>query len=351
MPHSSGGGSHSGGSHSGGSHSSHSSSRSSGGGSGSYSGRRTSSQPFRGAKRYLYYNNNKPYLIYANYDIRKTDYSPLISFIIIYTILFLPILAGIFWLMISSVHIPKKLDYFENKGKKPEIVIEDNLGIFEDEKALKKSMKAFYEETGIMPAVITVSNETWNEDYPNLEKYAYNTYVERFHDEAHWLIIYSSSYKDNGFEDWYWEGMQGDLTDPIITSERADKFTVSLHNRLLQRDTYSVDEAIAATLDEYRPLMMNVYVEKVKFVVFMFMFLLFSGLSVLSFFTSAKPKKAPDYYRNAKVCELTAVYQEPCAFCGGVYIIGMHTECPHCGAAIPAHHYMKDAQGNVVQIM
>ena len=350
MPHSSGGGSHSGGSHSGGSHSSHSS-RSSGGGSSYSSSRRTSNQPFRGAKRYLYYSNNKPYFIYANYDIRKNDNSGMITGIIVFTVFFLPLIIGVFWLMISSVHIPKKLDYFDKKGKNPEFVIEDNLGIFEDRKSLKKSMKAFYEETGIVPAVITVTNDTWNEDYTDLEKYAYNTYVERFDDEVHWLIVYSSAEKDNGFDDWYWEGMQGDLTDPILTSERARKFTVSLHERFLQRDKYSVDGAIAATFDEYRPHMMNMYIDTVMFVVMLFMFLTMSGLSVLYFFTSCKPRKAPDIYRNAKVCELTAVYQEPCGFCGGVYIIGMHTECPHCGAAVPAHHYMKEAQGNVVQIM
>ena len=350
MPHSSGGGSHSGGSHSGGSsHSSHSS-RSSGGGS-SYSSRRTSNQPFRGAKRYLYYSNNKPYFIYANYDIRKNDISSMVTNLIVYTLFFLPIIIGVFWAMITAVHIPKKLDYFDKKGKNPEFVIEDNLGIFEDEKGLKKSMKAFYEETGIVPAVITVSNDTWNEDYKDLEKFAYNTYVERFNDEVHWLIVYSSAEKDNGFDDWYWEGMQGDLTDPILTSERAGKFTVSLHERFLQRDKYSVDEAIAATFDEYRPHMMNMYVDTAMFVVMLFLFLSMSGLSFLYLFTLCKPRKAPDIYRNAKVCELTAVYQEPCGFCGGIFIIGMHTECPHCGAAIPAHHYMKDAQGNVVQIM
>jgi hypothetical protein len=64
-----------------------------------------------------------------------------------------------------------------------------------------------------------------------------------------------------------------------------------------------------------------------------------------------KPRKVPDEYKNAIPCNLNAVYQESCNFCGGVYIIGIHTECPHCGGAIPPHHYVKDPQGNIIQIM
>lgn len=350
MPHSSGGGSHSGGSHSGSSHSSHSSRSSGGGRSGSSGGRRTSAAPFTGSKRYLYYSNHQPRFVYANYDIRKKNTGILVTGIIAYSFLILPFLFSIFWVMITSVNIPKKLDYFEKNGRHPEYVIEDNLGVIEDKKSLKKSMKAFYEETGIVPAVITVSNDEWKQDYSSLEKYAYKVYVKRFDDEAHWLIIYSESVKDNGFVDWYWEGMQGDDTDHIITENRADDFTGSLNDRLLQRDKYSVDEAITATFDEYRPQMMKISLNTPMFIAFLCMFLLTSGLSVPYFFSVFKRSKVPADYKNAVPCDLTTVYQASCGFCGGVYIIGMHTECPHCGANIPSSYYVKDDQGNTVTI-
>ena len=347
MPHSSGGGSHSGGSHSSGGHS-HSSHSSGGGSSGSSSSRRSSNQPFPGAKRYLYYRNNTPYFIYANYDVRKPDPMPRVSAFIVFFMILLPIMIGCAIVMIRSVNVPKKLTHSD----KPKYVIEDNIGVLEDTKQLKSAMKDFYDTTGIIPAVITVRNEDWNEDYTSLENYAYDLYINRFHkDETHWLIVYSESIKDNGFNDWYWEGMQGDDTDNILTGKRADAFTESLQKRLLLRDKYSVDAAIALTLDEFRPQMMRPSLDGLKFGFGLFLFLVFGGVTFYSFAVAYKPAKVPEEYKNAKLCELTQVYQEPCNFCGGIYIIGMHTTCPHCGASLPAHHYIKDAQGNVVELM
>ncbi|MBQ6303164.1 MAG: hypothetical protein IJK83_03985 [Clostridiales bacterium] len=342
MPHSSGGGSHSGGSHS------SSSSSSSGGGSGSGSSRRTSNQPFKGATRYLYYKDQKPYFIYSNYDIRKKNMSPFIITVCFFIGFFLPFLIGMAAGMVLSFHTPKKINY---GPKNPEFVIEDNLGIFENPGKLEKSMKEFYKTTGIVPAVITVTNETWNEDYTSLENYAYDVYVNRFPDEVHWLIVYSEEIKPDGFNDWYWEGMQGDNTDPVLTEKHADAFTQSLHKRLSQRSKYSVDDAIAVTFDEYGPRMMKMSFETAQFVICLIAFIVLSLFAVLSFISSLKKCKVPEDYKDAKPCGLTAVYQEACGFCGGIYIIGMHTECPHCGAAIPPHHYIKDDQGNIVQLM
>ena len=145
--------------------------------------------------------------------------------------------------------------------------------------------------------------------------------------------------------------MQGDDTDIILTEKRADEFTQSLQKRLLLREKYSVDDAIAVTFDEYRPKMMKPYMDGLEFGFGMFLFLLFSGVSVYNFAVLSKPGKVPEMYKEAKLCKLTKVYQEPCSYCGGVYIIGMHTTCPHCGAALPEHHYIKDEQGNVVELM
>ncbi len=349
MPHSSGGGSHSGGSHSSsGSHSSHSSSG--GGSSGGYhSNRRTSDKPFPGSKMYLYYQDRKPRFIYSNYDVSKRDVSNLIAGLIAFFIILLPLMIMCLIGMIFSFEKPEKISYYKNK--KPDFVIEDNLDIFENEKNLKRSMKAFYEETGIVPAVITVKNEDWNKEYSSLEKYAYDEYVARFPDEAHWLIVYSEEIKDNGFNDWYWEGMQGDRTDPVLTASRANKFTESLHKRLLQREKYSVDEAIAATFDEYTPQMMNMIMDKAQFFTCLFLFLVFGGSTYYSFAVAYKSPKVPEQLKHAKAVNLTAVYQEACSYCGGIYIVGMHRECPHCGAALPEHHYTKDANGNIIQIM
>ena len=81
------------------------------------------------------------------------------------------------------------------------------------------------------------------------------------------------------------------------------------------------------------------------------MLVMFGFISWYIFAVAYKPAKVSEEFKNAQPCELTAVYEEPCNFCGGIFIVGMHTTCPHCGAALPAHHYIKDAQGNVVQIL
>ena len=345
MPHSSGGGSHSGGSHS--SHSS-SSSHSSHSGGGGGSSRRSSSTPFPGSRRFLYYNDNKPYFIYTNYDIRKPDPWPRVSAIIVFCVAFLPFLILSFFLMIRGINIPHKL---ENSVKNPKFIVEDNIGVIEDKKALKQYMREFYDTTGITPAVITVRNEDWNEDYTSLENYAYDVYLDRFDDETHWLFIYSESIKDNGFNDWYWEGMQGDDTDNILTSKRANEFTEVVQKRLIDRDKYSVDAALGLTLDEFRPKVMKPSLDSSRFISGAFMFIMMSLMSFGVLANAFKPVKIPEMYKKAQPCELTAVYQEPCNFCGGIYIIGMHTTCPHCGAALPAHHYIKDAQGNIVKLL
>ena len=349
MPHSSGGGSHSGGSHSGGGggHSSSHSSGGGGGGGGLPSNRRTSSVPFRGCRTFLYYRNNQPVFVYSNYDIRKRDPMPLVSGLIVFFLFLLPVLLGCLAGMYFSFEKPKRLKRF---SKCPELVIEDNLGIFEDETRLEKSMESFFDTTGIVPAVVTVSNDEWQKDYDSLERYAYDLYLDKFKDEYHWLIVYSEAIKDNGFNDWYWEGMQGDNTDPILTKKRADEFTLSLHDRLLLRDKYSVDTAIAMTLDEYEPKMMEPILNTGLFIICLFAFLLFLGVTIYSFAVAYRVPKVSETDKNALPVNLTAIYQEPCAYCGGVYVLGMHTVCPHCGAALPEKHYTKDAQGNVVEI-
>lgn len=349
MPHSSGGGSHSGGSHSSSSSSSRSS-RSSGGGSGSSSRRRTSSTPFPGCRRYLYYKDNKPCLVYSNYDIRKSDIGQTIAAFIIFGVMLVPLWIFGLVFMIKAFTFPQRIEYSKYRNKTPEFVIEDNLGVFEDEANLKRSMKEFYDTTGVVPAVITVSNDTWNEDYESLEEYAYDVYVDRFPDEVHWLIIYSSAKKDNGFDDWYWEGMQGDKTDPVLIPERTKAFTESLHDRLLQRNKYSVDDAIAITFDEYRPIMMKMVMNKSRFVPGIVLFVIMS-LFLFMIIALNKPTKVPEDYKKAVPCELKAVYQLTCNYCGGVYIVGMHTSCPHCGAAIPPQNYIQDPQGNIIKIL
>ena len=349
MPHSSGGSSHSGGSHSGSSSSSSSSSRSSSGGSSGGSASRISSTPFRGSRRFLYYKDSKPNFIYTNYDVRKKSYDHIIIWAIFFVMLLGPFLGIGGFMAVQSVNFPKKITYFKNKDV--EFVVEDNLGVVKDEENLKRAMKDFYKETGIVPAVITVSNDTWNKNYKNLEAYAYDVSLDLFPDEAHWLIIYSTAVKEDGFDDWFCETMQGDRTDPVITEARGKEFNDVLYKRLLQRDQYSVDGALAATFDDFTPKMMRKKKKKAaQFYAFAIMFFGSAIGGVLSLVSAIHKTKEQGKYKHAVPCDLNAVYQGSCNYCGGVYIVGMHTECPHCGAALPPQNYVQDPQGNLIQI-
>ena len=143
MPHSSGGGSHGGGSH----HSS-SSHRSSHRSSGSGPSRRIRTGYFPGATRYRYYHRHKPRYVYANYDIRKGR-SPLRLLMLLF---YIPFFIAIVGMASETFRVPQRLstDYDTS------LVISDYINVLGDTKALETSMMAFYDETGITPAVFTV---------------------------------------------------------------------------------------------------------------------------------------------------------------------------------------------------
>ena len=331
MPHSSGGGSHGGGSHGG----------SFGGGGGGGRSSRVSSRYFKGATRYVYYKDHKPVIVYSNHDITNTGSLAMSIFVGVYLIFISGVLLFLCGFVIyHSIAIPKKLTTF----KKADILIEDTIGVIKDKSALNSSLRRFYRETGIMPAVLTVQSDDWKY-YKSLEGYAYHAYLDRFDDESHWLIVYSERIKDDGFVDWHWEGMQGNDTDNIITKNKAGVFTEDLQKYLLMSDEYTVDEAIAKAFDDLTPVVMKVEYETTMIAASLIVFLpvafILSGIAV-----QALDRRNDKYYRQAMVCKLDVVEQKKCEYCGGVYIAGMHTNCPHCAAQIPLEFQLKDPLEN-----
>jgi len=322
MTHSSGGGSHGGGSHGG---------SSSHGGSGS-SGRSNTYIP--GYTRYLYYKNNRPHYFYS-----KTRISPggvakakfraiimAIALIAFYSVFFVPILK-------SVVHNPKKLDM---DYQEQTICVVDNLHILDDVEIdnLYNEMEEFQDITGITPIIYISSNEEWKGHYVDLEAYAYDIYVNQFADEKHWLLVYTQpeDYRD-GFNDWYWEGMQGDYTDPILTTKATDQFNSRLHKRLLDND-YTVGEAFVDAFKDINGSIMDKYIDW-KFVG------IFAGILIHAsiFFACFVILPVSLAKKDSKAIEMpdpTATYQEDkCLYCGGLFVHGIHTSCPHCGGAIP----------------
>ena len=225
MPHSSGGGSYSGGSH-GGSHGGHSGSYH----SSSYSSRSHSyGRPYRRRRRYVYYRHNTPKYFYAD-----TDHKPGFS---ISKILVCIILMGIGAFLLFKA-IPRIPHYSNHK-----IVIKDEVNVIEDEERVMSELKAFQDKTGITPSVITITNEEWMYGHTSLEDYAYDRYLAEFSDEMHWLIVYSQpAVKQSKRMYWYWEGMQGDKTDSVLTAAEEKGFRTAFHSYLSNNESF--DDAL-----------------------------------------------------------------------------------------------------------
>lgn len=323
MPHSSGGGSHRGGSHR---SRSHSSRRSHSGPSSSR--RHINTSYFPGAIRYVYMHRGTPRYVYADYDITKRR-SPLRLLILI---LYIPFIFSFYTIIKSSMLPPKKLSADYNA----EIVVKDEINVLGDTQRLKSSLEAFYDKTGISPAVFTVYNEDWQGKYDALEYYAYDLYVNAFSDEKHWLIVYSEPENpDPSFNDWYWEGMQGDDTSYILTEGKAAGFNTRLQ-RYLTDDSKSVSEAISLSFDELTPETMKKSVDPAMLITL----LVFVGfIAVHAFFiVFYDPNRK---YRNAVECPAetpaanpTSSHAETCPYCGASYMSGTVARCPNCQALL-----------------
>ena len=216
MPHSSGGGSHGGGSH-GGSHG---------------SSNHISRSYFPGSRRYRrhYSDGRLDEYIYAS---RKPTKTTLSSVIIVIVMAAFFLFAGTFGI---AGEIPKKLRV---KYKDAPVVI-DEIEMIEDDRELVRVLNGFCDVTGICPVIITTYDEVWNRNYPDLESYAYDQYVDNYRDEQHFVIVYSlpmeqamDIYDGNDFvPDYQWEAIQGDETDPIITESYFKRFADRVQDKL-----------------------------------------------------------------------------------------------------------------------
>ena len=318
MPHSSGGGSHGGGSHSG---SGFSSSSSSSGGSSAKHIKHTS---FPGARRYVYYENYRPVYVYADYDIRKETASGKVWSIIGSAI---NLLFGIMLLAMCDDK-PQKMD--TSPSYSCEIV--DYAGVIDDTDMVQSAIDDFYDETGIPVEVMTVNNEDWQGSYSKLEGFAYDMYLSEFDDEEHWLIVYSEPIlPDEDFNDWYWQGMQGDDTDYILTADKTDDFNDLMQKYLTANSRHTVSTAIAAAFDETTPDIMEGQIEWI----FVFWGSLLSGIGVYEIYKTLTTNKK--VFRSAVKCPKNSK-EDTCEYCGNVYVIGTCNECPHCGAPLRPHN-------------
>ena len=333
MPHSSGGGSHSGGISGGG--------FSGGGGSHSGSfdnsgsgGRRTYNHYVPGARTFVCYNHGKMDYLYANYNVGSdAKESKRIACMFAKILAVITVLFVIYGLLCAIP--PSKI-----KGSyDTTIIIKDNAQVLDDNSALTKELEAFYDATGITPAIITVHNEDWQNHFAKLDNYAYELYVNHFSDEYHWLLVYSEPENpDSEFNDWYWAGMQGDNTDKLLNGNKLQSFNQNLQKYLTANTRYSISEAFEESFANTTPIMRKVdnLSDTILSTAMIYSFVaLFVGGISIACFVEYKINKSKQYVEITNIPK-EKIEEDNCEYCGGLFIRGKHLSCPHCGAAIKA---------------
>lgn len=324
MPHSSGGGFHGGGYH-GGSHGSFSS------GSGSSTNKSYSRVRFTGARTFCYYKNNQINYVYSNKDLTKKGPSvsvPLAIRIFMVISLIVIILVSL-WISMPKPKYPSSL------LKSNRILIEDDVDIFTDkeEKALKDTLSKFYDETGIPVGVCTIHHGQANS---TLSNYAYNRYLDTYRDEGHWLLVISVRNDDTDphgmTPKWKFEGMQGNNTDYILSSDRTLLFNKTLYN-YLNNTKMSYANCLMKTFDEFTPIAMDSEISRPSEDTFpIFVSILISlALVELTFFIIFF-KEFMMIFSGVKFYEISATERKiTCKECGHEYIENTHLKwCPHC---------------------
>lgn len=223
--------------------------------------------------------------------------------------------------------------------------IEDTLGVLGDTSSLASSMQTFQDRTGIVPVVVTLNNESWNNRYSNLSAAAYDLYGTLFQDESHWLLVYSQpSSPDPSFNEWYWEGVAGDNTEGVLTDSKCDTFGTRLQ-RYLSDTSVSTGDAFARSLSAITPAAASTSSGKKSgsnvFVIAIVCTAVFVIVLVRN--TRRKNGEQQTAEETASAPEQEIPVSEPvqssagqneraCAYCGCVLPEGA-VKCPGCGAA------------------
>ena len=319
MPHSSGGGSHGGGSHGGSSH----------GGSGG-SSTHHSSKYFTGSHHYAYYKDGKVHHFYNQKPITKESLERTRKGLkiarCIWAAFYLIAIIAILKTQVFGVASKMHTIYSDT-----DIQIRDTIGWMGDTDALEDEMEEFQELSGITPYILVIPNTEWKGNYTDLETYAYDYYLSEFDDECHWLIVYSTD-GDEDWEDWYWEGMQGDNTDPCLTRGNCDNFRESLEKSL--RKGKPLEDSLEKAFADLNDTMFDIHFDPLSLIMMFIALPLHAGMMYLPIYGISS-----SYKIDCKAFELPdaeKMYKEDtCTYCGGMFIHGIHISCPHCGGPLP----------------
>jgi len=313
MPHSSGGG------HS--SHGSHGSSRS--------SAVRYGKRYYRGANRYVYYRNGIP-----QYYFSDKPYTPQTAkrekIMEIFRNIISMIIGGIFAVSgLFSLPHKVKQDY------DTEIYINDEAQLLTESETneMEAAFRAFQDKTGVTPAFYTIFASGLEKQGVSLYDYSYNLYVNTFDDEKHWLVVYCM---DDEKEYWQWEGIIGDDCESIISTDLENEFTQKLH-RSLENNPEMLSASVINTFETIGNKTGRFSFGNISWAVLeMIIGGFFAFEAVRKIISLKNTDKADDPRLNSLQCPTAEKEPETvkCQYCGGEFVAGLHTTCPHCGAPV-----------------
>ena len=315
MPHSSGGG------HS--SHGSHSGSRS------GKSSVRYGNKYYRGANRYVYYRNGVPQYYFSDRPYTaKTARNAKIKEIFWN---FICAIFGVIYAVSGFSSFPHKaaLDY------DTEIIISDSAQLLSESETneMKAAFLAFQDKTGVTPAFFTIIDTELDKQGKDLYDYSYRLYVSTFDDEKHWLVVYCI---DDEGEYWAWEGVIGDDCDSIISSDLENDFTKKLQSNL-ESDSGKLSASVINAFETIGRKTGKIPLSQIFWFVFGILIGGFFVFEAVKKIISMKTKGTEEDPRiNSVQCPVAEAVPETakCQYCGGEFVVGLHTACPHCGAPI-----------------
>ena len=227
MPVSRGGGFSSGGSH--GSFSSN--------GSNGTPSTHISSKPFPGATRYVFINRyGHSSYFYSSTEPKKKSIGEIIS---IMAIIFVA-LAFVCTMLIFSSY-PTKLS--EDKCNERGTYFYDVADVVKDRVSFNEKMSSFHEKTGVEPYLYTTTEMMFPSSVygalskDTFEAFAYDTYLDFFNDEGHYMIFYVLT--NTG--DRMWIEMAGTDTINLLDDEVFKSFQENMQTKLYN----SEDESLA----------------------------------------------------------------------------------------------------------
>ena len=117
--------------------------------------------------------------------------------------------------------------------------IYDNAGVIANEASVNSAMASFESETGVSPAIFTISDSLTGDDF---RSYARDVYSSNFDDQDHVVVVYQL----NPQGVWSWTCVFGTNTGTVFTQDTIDQFQSDLTGAF---SSSNVDNALVTTFD------------------------------------------------------------------------------------------------------